>query len=161
VYDELHRIAAGQLRVGGPQHTLNATAVVHEAYFKLVDDRSVDYQHRGHFFAIAARTMRRIVVDRARHRSAQKRGGRTPDVTLDPNEIAFEEHAELILSVHRALEVLEEVNSRLCRVVECRSFAGMTSQETAEALGVSLRTAEREWTRARAWLRKEMSQEAV
>lgn len=156
VYDRLRRIARGQLARGGRGRTLDTTSLVHEAYVQLVDETGVDWQDRGHFYAISARAMRRIVVDYARQRTAQKRGGGKPDLTLEPGLIGVEQQAELVLAVDQALERLADFNERLARVVECRYFAGMTEQETAEALDSSLRTVQRDWLRAKAWLRKEL-----
>lgn len=156
VYDRLHRIARGQLARGGRQGALETTALVHEAYVQLVGETGVEWQDRSHFFAICARSMRRIVVDYARRRTAQKRGGGVADVTLEPGVAGAEEQAELVLAVDRALERLAEVRPRMAQVVECRYFAGMTEDETAAALATSVRTVQREWRRARAWLRRDL-----
>lgn len=157
VYDDLRRIARQQLhRFGGAAQTLNATALVHEAYFRLVDERRVDWQDRGHFFAIAARSMRRIIVDYARERGAQKRGGGLAHVELKTEELAVAEQAESIVALDQALSALGAFSERLAQVVECRVFGGLSEEETAAALGVPLRTAQREWQRARAWLAREM-----
>lgn len=157
VYERLRRIARGQIRRGGRGRTLDTTSLVHEAYVQLVDETGVDWQDRGHFFAISARAMRRILVDYARERTALKRGGGLPDLTLEPGRHGVAGQAEEVLAVDRALDGLAEFNERLARVVECRYFAGMTEEETAQALGSSLRTVQRDWARARAWLRKELS----
>ncbi|HVS63891.1 MAG TPA: sigma-70 family RNA polymerase sigma factor [Thermoanaerobaculia bacterium] len=158
VYDRLRRIARGQLgrRGRGRGHTLDTTSLVHEAYMELVDETGVAWKDRSHFFAIGARAMRRILVDYARERTAQKRGGGKPDLTLEPELHGVEQQAEQVLAVDRALESLAGFNERLARLVECRYFAGMTEEETAEALDISLRTVQRDWTRARAWLQKEL-----
>lgn len=156
IYDDLRRIARQQLRRHAPGETLSATALVHEAYFRLVGERGVDWQERGHFFAIAANSMRRILVDYARERGAKKRGGDQVHVELTPELVASAEHAESVLGVEDALSALERFNERLAKVVELRLFAGLSEEETAEVLGVSLRTAQRDWLRARAWLQKEM-----
>lgn len=155
VYERLRRIARGQVRRGGGR-TLDTTALVNEAYVRLVDETGVDWQDRGHFYAICARAMRRIVVDYARRRSARKRGGGQSDFTLEPELASVEEQADLVIAVDRALESLGSFNERLARVVECRFFAGMTEPETATALDSSLRTVQRDWRRAQAWLRKEL-----
>lgn len=155
VYDRLRRIARGQLS-GRRGQTLDTTSLVHEAYMELVEETGVAWQDRSHFFAICARAMRRILVDYARERGAQKRGGGKPDLTLEPERLGVEQQAEQVLAVDRALESLAGFNERLARLVECRYFAGMTEEETAETLGVSLRTVQRDWTRARAWLLKEL-----
>ncbi len=156
VYEHLRRIARGQLARGWPSNTLNATALVHEAYAQLARETGVDWQNRSHFFAVSARAMRRILVDHARERSAQKRGfGRRP-IPLDEAVIRVDDQIELILAVDEALNRLDGIDERLTRVVECRYYAGMTEEETARALGTSLRTVQRDWLRARAWLLKEL-----
>ena len=124
---------------------------------ELVEETGVAWQDRSHFFAICARAMRRILVDYARERGAQKRGGGKPDLTLEPDRLGVEQQAEQVLAVDRALESLAGFNERLARLVECRYFAGMTEEESAQALGVSLRTVQRDWMRARAWLQKELA----
>jgi len=156
VYDELRRIARRQLARGGAGETLNATVLVHEAYLRLIDERRIAWQGRGHFFAIAARSMRRIIVDHARERRAQKRGGGQPHVELDPERIAVVEQAETLLALDAALAAMSEIDERLVRVTECRLFAGLSEEETAQALAVPLRTVQRDWQRARAWLQREM-----
>jgi RNA polymerase sigma factor (TIGR02999 family) len=150
VYEDLRRIARRQLRRGQPGQTLNTTGLVHEAYLKLVDPAKVDWQGRGHFLAVSARAMRQVIIGYARKRSAGKRGGGERPVTLDEAQIAVDEQAD------RALERLGGKDPRLARVVECRFFAGLSEEETAQALGVSLRTAQRDWMRARAWLKEEL-----
>lgn len=160
VYDRMRRIARGQLARQGRGHTLSTTALVHEAYVQLVAETGVNWQDRSHFYAICARAMRRILVDYARRRHARKRGGSAAHVALD-DEIAGTGHpAEVILAVDSALDRLAAFNPRLAQVVECRTFAGLTEEETAQALNTSLRTVQREWTRARAWLRKELGDRA-
>lgn len=156
VYDRLRRIARGQIRRAGRRHTLDTGALVHDAYLQLVDETGVEWQNHSHFYAICARAMRRILVDYSRKRTALKRGGGTPDLTLEPEMLKVEDQAELVLAVDRALDCLDALDERLSRVVECRFFAGMTVPETAEALESSVRTVERDWKRARAWLRKEL-----
>ena len=155
VYQRMQRIARWQLG-GGRGRTLDTAALVHETYLHLVDATGVDWQDRSHFFAVCARAMRHILVDYARKRTALKRGGGTPHVTLEPERLAVEEQAELILAVDAALERLVAFNPRLAQVVECRYFAGMTEEETAQAMESSVRTVQRDWTRARAWLRKDL-----
>jgi RNA polymerase sigma factor (TIGR02999 family) len=156
VYDRLRTIARRQLARNRRGLTLDTTSLVHEAYVQLVDETGVAWQNRSHFFAITARAMRRILVDHARRRGAQKRGAGRPPLDLRPDQLAVEDQAELVLAVDRALESLASFNERLARVVECRFFAGMTEQETVEALGVPLRSVQRDWARARAWLLKEL-----
>jgi RNA polymerase sigma factor (TIGR02999 family) len=130
---------------------------VHETYMQLAVETGVDWQDRSHFFAICARAMRRLVVDEVRHRRAKKRGWAMAHLTLRTDlDVDVHTDQELVLAVDRAVERLAAFNERLARVVECRSFAGMTDEETARALGTSVRTAQRDWTRARAWLRKEL-----
>ena len=156
VYDRLRRIARGQIGRRGRGYTLDTTSLVHEAYMDLVEETGVDWQDRSHFYAICARAMRRILVDYARERTAKKRGGGKPDLTLEPELLGVEQQAEQVLAIDRALESLAGFNERLARLVECRDFAGMTEEETARALDISLRTVQRDWTRARAWLQKEL-----
>ena len=155
IYDDLRRIARRQLRRGAPQ-TLNTTGLVHEAYLKLVDPSRVDWQDRGHFLAVSARAMRQVIIGYARKRSAVKRGGGERPVTLDEAQVAVDDQADRLLALDRALERLGGRDERLARVVECRFFAGLSEEETAQALGVSLRTAQRDWMRARAWLKEEL-----
>ena len=152
VYPELRRVARRQLRPWRPGLTLDSGAVVHEAYLKLVDQTKVEWQDRSHFFAIAARVMRHVIIDYARQRHAQKRGGGT--VALADREVAVQAQAEELLALNELLERLEAEHPRLLKVVECRFFAGYSETETAEALGVSARTVERDWLRARVWLKR-------
>jgi RNA polymerase sigma-70 factor, ECF subfamily len=155
VHSRLREIARRQRRRDGlAGETLSTTALLQEAWLQLVDETGVEWQDRGHFFAICARAMRRILVDAARARCADKRGGGVPDLTLKPELDAVDEQAETILSVNLALEQLRAFNERLAQVVECRYFAGLSEQETAQALDTSLRTVQRDWLRARAWLLK-------
>ena len=151
VYEDLRRIAHRQLgRM--PRGTVNSTALVHEAYLKMVDQSRVSWQDRSHFFGIAARAMRQILVDHARRRGRQKRGGNPKPATLDDTMIAVTADAERILLMHEALDRLTALDPRLTSVVECRFFAGYSEEETAEILGVSPRTVRRDWMRSRAWL---------
>jgi RNA polymerase sigma factor (TIGR02999 family) len=156
VYDDLRRIARRQLGGPNPNQTLNPTGLVHESYLKMVDQTRVDWQDRSHFLAISARAMRQVIIGYARKRNASKRGGDAPRVTLDERRIAVDQQAEQLLALDRALSRLAERDERLARVVECRFFAGLSEEETAEALGVSLRTAQRDWMRARGWLKEEL-----
>jgi len=157
VYDELRRIAHGHLRRHRSGGTLDTTGLVHEAYLKLAAQEGLDVRDRGHFLAVSARAMRQVLVDFARARAAAKRGGpEARRVTLEDDSAAVAAQAERLLDVDRALERLRAHSDRLSRVVECRYFAGYSEEETAEALGVSLRTAQRDWLRARAWLRQEL-----
>jgi RNA polymerase sigma factor (TIGR02999 family) len=156
VYDELHRIAHRHLRLERTGHTLGTTALVHEAYLRLVDQTRVRWADRTHFFAVAARVMRRVLVDYARRYRAAKRGGNARAVDLDVADVPLEERSEALIALDEALERLAELNPRLSRVVECRFFGGMTEEETAEALGVTARTVRRDWVKARGWLSREL-----
>lgn len=156
VYDDLRRIARRQLGRGNPDGILQTTALVHESYLKLVDQSRADFQDRSHFLAVAARAMRQVVVDHARRRGAAKRGGGGHQTTLDEGHVAVESQAEWLLAVDQALTRLGERDGRLARIVECRFFAGLSEEETAAALGISVRTAQRDWMRARAWLQEEL-----
>ncbi|MEM1182967.1 MAG: ECF-type sigma factor [Acidobacteriota bacterium] len=156
VYPRLHRAARQQLRRQPSETTLDATSLVNEAYLQLVDETGVAWQSAGHFYAIASLTMRRILVDQARRRLAVKRGAGHRAVTLDVDVASADAQRETILAVDQALGELEAFNQRLARVVECRYFAGFGNEETAEALGVSTRTVERDWLRARAWLAEKL-----
>jgi RNA polymerase sigma factor (TIGR02999 family) len=154
VYGHLRRVARGQLAAGWPSETLSATALVHEAYLQLRHETRVDWQGREHFFAIAARAMRRILVDHARYRRAAKRAYGREGPPIEDVDLAVDTEADRVLAIDEALSALEQVSARMGQIVECRFFAGMTEDETAAALGVSLRTVQREWMRARAWLVK-------
>jgi RNA polymerase sigma factor (TIGR02999 family) len=156
VYPELRRIAHRQL--GGHQRgaVLDTTALVHEVYLKLVDQTRVKAIDRAHFFALAARAMRHIVVDFARRRQSQKRGGGEQRVNLDGVRVPVENQPELVLAVDRALERLAGLSPRLARVFECRYFLGLSEPETAEALDLALRTVQRDWGKSKAWLRSEL-----
>lgn len=161
VYDQLRQVAHHQLGAEPAGHTLSTTALVHEAYLKLVDQSRVQWQDRAHFFAVAARAMRRILIDYARRHRALRRGGssdgrRPAPVSLDDVDLPVHERAEALLALDDALDRLERVQERLARVVECRFFAGLTEEETATALGVSKRTVAREWALARGWLYQEL-----
>ena len=152
VYADLKGIARRRLRRERDDHTLDTTAIVHEAYLQLVPRATATWQDRAHFFAVAARVIRHVLVDHARHRGAEKRGGSAVRISLR-EDLEGESAATVdLLALDEALESLGERDSRLRDVVECRFFAGMTMEETAEALDVSKRTAERDWTRARTYL---------
>ena len=157
IYEELHRLAEVQLRREPDGHTLSPTALVHEAYMRLVDDYTrMQWTGRAHFMSVAATAMRRILVDHARSHRSMKRGGGLRRVSLDSVELGTEERAELLIAIDDALVRLKELNARLAQVVECRFFGGMTEEETAEALGISPRTAKRDWAKAKSWLHKEI-----
>jgi RNA polymerase sigma-70 factor, ECF subfamily len=160
VYGECRRIASLQLRAEREEHTLNPTALVHELYLRLVDQRRATWQNRAHFFGVAAQLMRRILVDHARSRHAQKRGGSPVMVTLqDGMAQSAQPAAADILAVDEALERLGDLDPDQRRVVELRFFAGLTIEETAIVLGRSPRTIKREWQLARAWLFRELQPE--
>lgn len=156
VYADLRNIAHRQLQRARFGETLDTTGLVHEAYMKLIDQEQARWQDRQHFFAITAHAMRQIIVDYARKRFAQKRGGGEAAEELDENKVAARKEAERILALNDAVETLGEIDERMLRVVECRFFAGLSEQETADALGMSLRTVQRTWKRARAWLKEEL-----
>jgi RNA polymerase sigma factor (TIGR02999 family) len=156
VYDELRRLASRYLRHERPGHTLQTTALVHEAYLKLVDQKNNDFQNRVQFFAVAAQVMRHILVDFARSRRAFKRGGDYCRLSLDEAALSSEEKDADLLSLNEALNSLAEIDPQQSRVVELRVFGGLTVEETAEALGVSPRTVKREWSMAKAWLHRQI-----
>lgn len=151
-YEELHRIAQRHLLSERADHTLSATALVHEAYLRLVGQQVVDWKSRAHFFGVASRVCRRILVDYARRRLAEKRGGARGRVTLDTGLIAVEAQSDEILALNEALDRLAGLNERLSQVVECRYFGGLSEEQTAEVLGISIRTVRRDWVKAKGWL---------
>lgn len=156
VYEELRRIAHTQLRRERPGHTLSTTAVVHEAYLRLVDIEAVEWQDRAHFFAMASRVMRRILIDYARARKRDKRGGDAVQVPLaDALDVPMQQADEL-LALDEALGRLEAASERQCRVVEYRCFGGLSVEETAAVLGTSPATVKRDWAFSRAWLNREL-----
>lgn len=157
VYDDLRRIAHHQLGRLRPGKTLNTTALVHEAYLHMVDQARVEVSDRRHFFGIAARAMRQITVDYARRKSAAKRGGGIATISLTKVQVGVPGQADLVLAINDALDKLSALNDRLTRVFECRYFAGLTAQETADALDMSLRTVQRDWTKSKAYLRRELA----
>ena len=153
VYHDLRRIARSQRRRFRPGDTLDTTALVHEAYVKLVDQSAPQWVDRGHFLAVIATAMRQVVIDHARGRLRQKRGGGIVPVSLDDVDVAARDDAAHFVAIDEALRELAATEPRLVKVVECRFFAGYSEAETAEALGASLRTVQRDWLRARAALR--------
>jgi RNA polymerase sigma factor (TIGR02999 family) len=157
VYDELHRLAHQHMRRERPGHTLQTSGLVNEAYLRLVDQTQIRWESRAHFFGIAARLMRQILVDEARRRSYAKRGGGAIQVTLDEATIRAQEQSTSVLALDDALKALEQIDSRQSRIVELRFFGGLSIEETAEVLRVSPGTVMRDWTFARAWLRNEMT----
>jgi RNA polymerase sigma factor (TIGR02999 family) len=156
VYDELRRMARRHLRRGPRGITLDTTSLVHEAYLKLAGSPGLHLNDRGHLMAVTARAMRQVIVSRARARLARKRGGGEVVVTFDDGQVGAAATPEWLIDLDRALDALRERDEQLARVFECRYFAGLSEEETAEALGVSLRTTQRAWMRARAWLRSEL-----
>ncbi|HEY0673245.1 MAG TPA: ECF-type sigma factor [Longimicrobiales bacterium] len=162
VYDQLSEMAHYQLRLESTGHTLSTTAVVHEAYLRLVDQTRVQWADRAHFFAVAAQAMRRVLVDHARRHRAARRGGphrRTmslEEFEADAATLAAGDRADMLVALDDALRLLATLDARQASVVEFRFFGGMTATETAEALGVTSRTVERDWVKARGWLYEEM-----
>jgi RNA polymerase sigma-70 factor (ECF subfamily) len=157
IYDELHRLAHRFLRRERGGHTLQTTALVNEAYLRLVDQRNLRWQNRAHFFAIAAHVMRRILIDYARRRQYAKRGGGAPHVALDEAAVLSEERAADLIELDEALDSLAVIDPQQSRVVELRFFGGLTIEETAEVLKLSHDMVKREWSTAKAWLYREMS----
>ncbi|HEX2188042.1 MAG TPA: sigma-70 family RNA polymerase sigma factor [Longimicrobiaceae bacterium] len=156
VYAELHRLARARLRGERGGHTLNTTALVHEAYLRLSEQTRSGLSDRNHLLALAARAMRRVLVDHARKHRTAKRGGGLRQVHLEEATLMVEERAEVLIALDEALARLETLDPRLCRVVECRFFSGLTEAETAEVLRVTTRTVQRDWTKAKAWLYREL-----
>jgi len=159
VYEELRRLAAQRLARKPPGLTLQATALVHEAYVRLVDrDEPQTWASRGHFFAAAAEAMRRILVEDARRKQSLKRGGHLKRVHVDPDELASQQRNEELLALEEALTKLAEKDARAAKLVELRYFAGLTLEQAAEVLDVSLGTVKKDWTYARTWLRRQMTE---
>jgi RNA polymerase sigma-70 factor (ECF subfamily) len=157
VYDELHRLAGGYLRRERREHTLQPTALVNEAYLKLIGQRHPNWQNRAQFFGVAAQLMRRVLVDHARAHHAAKRGGPGYNISLS-NVHRFGDEPDLdLLALHEALDGLAKIDADQARIVELRFFGGLTIEEAAEVMDVSHATIEREWQVARAWLRRELS----
>jgi RNA polymerase sigma factor (TIGR02999 family) len=163
VYDELHKIASSRLRIESDGHTLTPTALVHEAYLKLVEQDRAEWQSRAHFFAVAALAMRRILINHAKTRARQKRGGGAVRLDLEAAEklgetaVPFnDEQADELIALNGALTQLKEFNEEGAQIIEYRFFGGLQFKEIAEVIGVSEVTVRRRWTAARAWLRKEL-----
>ena len=156
VYEELHRLAVGHLRRERRDHTLQPTALVHEAYIKLVAQRDADWQGRNHFFAVASRLMRRILVDYARRHLRAKRGGGQARVSLEGVALVSPDRPDKLLAIDESLGRLEKLDERQARIVELRYFGGLSIEETAQILAVSPTTVRREWTSAKAWLYGEL-----
>ena len=159
VYDELRRLARSHLRRERADHTLQPTALVNEAYLRLVGQTRVDWQNRAHFFGIASHMMRRILVDHARAHKAARRGGGARNITLDDEAVPGGSRDVDLIALDDALETLAELDPKGLRVVELRYFGGLTIEETAEVIGASESTVKREWRAARAWLSRELSRE--
>ena len=158
VYDELRRVARGHLRRESPGHALQATALVHEVFLRLVDVDRMALNSRTHFFAMSARLMRQILVDHARRQRADKRGGGATMISLEEISPAPAQTSSVdLLALDEALDALSSLDARQCRVVELRFFAGLNIPEAADALGVSTATVEREWALAKAWLHRRLS----
>jgi len=157
VYQDLHRLARGQLRRDRAAWTLDTTSLVHESYLRLREADQVDWNDRNHFMAVAARAMRQVVIEYARRRVAEKRGGGQRPGTLDERQIAVDENSAWLLDLNRALDRLAAHRQRLAQVVECRFFAGLSTAETAEILETSERTVKRDWAFARSWLQRELA----
>ena len=157
VYAELRRVAARQLRNERADHTLQPTALVHEVYIRLVDQRQVDWQNRAHFFGVSAQVMRRILVDHARRHGASKRGEGVRCVSIDEaKDVAAASNDIPIVALDYALDRLEKVDSALAKIVELRAFGGLTIEEAAHVLSVSPSTVKRDWRTAKAWLNREL-----
>lgn len=156
VYEELRGMAHRQLRLERPGHTLGTTGLVHETYVRLVDQTRVEWRDRAHFFAAASWAMRRILVDYARQNRAARRGGGSVRLTLT-DDVPAAERSEMLLALDEALDRLAMLDRRLGQVVECRYFGGLTEEETAEVLGVTRRTVQRDWVKARGWLYLELN----
>ena len=157
VYRDLHRLAERYLRSESPSHTLQSTALVHEAYLRLIDQRNTRWQNRAHFFGISAQLIRRILVDHARARKAGKRGGDAAKIQIDESVAAPEQQNLDLVVLDDCLRALAEIDPQQARVVELRYFAGLTVEETAEVMRVSPTTVKREWRLARAWLHREIA----
>lgn len=167
VYDELHRLASQQRNRWDGDETLNTTALVHEAYFRLADQSAPNWQNRAHFLSVAAAAMRQILIDYSKRKHAAKRGGHAPHVPLHDIEAALldagptaEVRDEILIALDDALHRLDQVNHRQMRIVECRFFGGMTVDDTAEALNVSPATVKRGWSMAQAWLYRDLKAQA-
>ena len=159
VYEELHRRAHWHMRRENPGHTLQTTALVNEAYLRLVDMRQVSWRDRAHFFALASRLIRHVLVDAARERRSLKRGADASPEALDENLLVFENPLADIIALDDALRTLSRIDERKNQVVELRFFGGLTVEEAAEVLGVSAETVKRDWKLAKAWLRRELRRE--
>jgi len=156
LYNELRRLAAYYLRQERSNHTLQATALVHEAYLRLVDQRAVEWKNRSHFLGVAAQVMRRILLDYARSHQAVKRGGPSPKISLDDAMVYGEDQTGQLVALDELLTRLSSMDPQQGRIVELRFFGGMSVEETAELLGISPRTVKRDWAMAKSWLSREL-----
>ena len=157
VYDELRQLAYAHMSRQSDDHTLSRTELVHETYLKMIDQTTLDATDRNHFLAIASRCMRQILIDYARKKTAEKRGGSQKDLTyIDGIFEGHKQKAQELINIHRALERLEKLNERLSKVIELRFFGELTIEETAQALNISESTVKRDWLKARGWLHKEL-----
>lgn len=157
VYDEMRRLARTFLSKERDSHTLQPTALVNEAYLRLVDQTRVNWQNRAHFYGIASRMMRRVLIDHARAHATEKRGGGTIRLSIDDVQVSLEERATSFVALDEAMKRLEQIDERKCKVVEMRFFGGLSDEEIAEVLGVTTRTVLRDWKTARLWLYRELS----
>lgn len=158
VYDELRRLARTFLSRERDSHTLQPTALVNEAYLRLVDQTRVNWQNRAHFYGIASRLMRRVLIDHARAHATEKRGGSAIRLSLDDMQVPVEERAASFVALDEAMKRLEQMDERKCKVVEMRFFGGLSDEEIAEVLGITTRTVLRDWKTARLWLYRELSE---
>jgi RNA polymerase sigma factor (TIGR02999 family) len=158
VYDQLKTIAHYQLQQpsAGKNQTLSKTDLVHEVYLKLIDHTDIEWQDRAHFYGIASRAMRQILIDYSRKKLTEKRGGKLQNLTLDEEQISLADHAEELISLNHLIDQLAQFDERKSKIVEMRFFAGMTIREISEVLQVSMRTIDRDWLKARAWIEKEL-----
>ena len=156
LYNELHRLAMHYMRSERPGHTLQATALVNEAYLKLVDQKEANWENRAHFIAVAAQVMRNVLIDHARSRQRIKRGGMQQKVPIEDVVLISEEQTDDLIALDSALERLAKIDARQSRIVELRYFGGLTVEQTAEVLGISPKTVKRDWAVARAWLHREL-----
>jgi RNA polymerase sigma-70 factor, ECF subfamily len=157
VYGELHRLAAGQMRRERGEHTLQATALVHETYLRLCGSEPIDWQNRAHFFAVAAQQLRRVLVDYARRRQSQKRGSGQIRFALEEGDGPVVSRDERLVAIDEALTRLEAMDDRAARVIELRFFGGLSEKEAAEALGISVATLKRDWEFARTWIASQLT----
>ena len=161
VYDDLRRLAHRQMGAAKPNHSLDPTAVVHEVFIKLVDRKNIDWQSKTHFYAVSARAMRDILVDYARQKAAQKRGGDRQRIPLADDICLSPQRDEDVLALHEALNALAEIDEQRALIVELRFFGGMTVKEVAEALGIAERTVGKQWATVQLWLRKYLTENPV